>query len=183
LYHLKKSLKKKPLHSTSNRRTEKPVIKKTVSKVRIGFSSEDDLLEVIESEEQKKSEKPKVLNLEIINQIWDGYIKEVNSPSLKASLKVKDFEIEEKKIIIHLPSASVLNTVAQEEGLLNKIRDSFAIDELEITPLLNHDKFPEHKKYTPKKKLSNREKYELLNDVNPLLQQFKNKFNLKVDSE
>ena len=171
------------LPSTVQRKTSSPIIKKTIPKLSIGFSSEKDLLQVIEKEEDKKKQKPKALNLEIINQIWDTYIEEANSPSLKASLKIKDFELLVSKLIINLPSPSVLNTVVQEEGLLNRIRNAFDISGLEITPLLNNEKFPDHKKFTPKKKMSNREKYEVMYQANPLLKSIKNKFELKVDSD
>ncbi len=171
------------LTSTVQRKTESPIIKKTIPKISIGFSSEEDLLHVIEKEEDKKKQKPKALDLDIINQIWDTYIEEANSPSLKASLKVKDFELLVSKLIINLPSPSVLNTVVQEEGLLNRIRNAFDISDLEITPLLNNEKFPDHKKFTPKKKMSNREKYEMMYQANPLLKSLKNKFELKVDSD
>ncbi len=155
-------------------------IHRTIKK--IGFSTEEEILEQIEIEEEKQKVKPKKLDLELIKAIWDTYLENINSPTIGTSLRLKSIELQSNKILVHLPSPSALNTFVAETKLVNQIRNAFDIDMLKIEPMVNTVMFPDYEKFTPKKRLNPREKYEKLVEANPDLILLKRAFDLKVDS-
>ena len=155
-------------------------IHRTIKK--IGFSTEKEIIEQIEIEEEKQKVKPKKLDLELITSIWDEYMEKLESPTILTSLKLKTIEIGENLVTVHLPSPSALNTFIGESNLVNKIRRAFDIDILKIEPFVNTEMFPDYEKFVPKKRLNPREKYEKLVGENPDLILLKRAFDLKVDS-
>lgn len=180
--------------TTSDVKSSTPPIQKvvatTVSKTKkkdsflnIGFSSDDQLSQKIADEEALKENKLKALDLEVVKKIWDNYVSNHHSPSVKTALKVKKIQVEGKKINVFVPSSGVLKTINQEENLLVKIRQKFDIDDLEFIPIVDLEKFPEHQKFVPKKVLSPKEKYEHMVAQNPALLEMKEKFDLEVDKD
>ncbi len=156
-------------------------VKKKMQK--IGFSSDEAILQKIAEEEKEKQIRPKQLNLEIINQIWQDYYNALDSQTIKTSLKAKKIEISSpNRVVIYVPSPNAHATLTSEFELLQNIRDAFDIEMLQVEPILNNDLFPEYKKFVHKKPLSGREIYDKLVEKNPNVKKLKEAFELKVDS-
>lgn len=148
----------------------------------IGFSSEEEILKEIEEENAKKKVRPKVLDEDLILKIWDKYVKDHTSQTVKTSLKNKKFELGVSQISILLPSPNALNTFISEKALAQKLRDAFDIEGLKIEPEISNSAFPEYVKFTAKKTLSAKDKFERLVEKNPSIKSLQKAFNLKVDS-
>ena len=158
-------------------------VKASVKKITsIGFSSEEDILKEIQKDEKARQVRPKKLDINLIKNIWHKYLSDHESLTIKTSLKNKEFVIKEQVIEVHLPSPNAINTFSGEDNLISEIREAFDIETLLIEPILNPEKFPGYKKYSPKKILTPREKYIRLHETNPSLKKLKDVFDLKVDA-
>jgi len=147
------------------------------------FSNLNALISQIKTEEAEKAEARKNLSLEAIETIWEEYMENNTSKSVTTALKLGKKELDRTILRVAVPSGLIRDMILQETLLLDRIREELGIDNLSLDVKVDLSKFPDYEEPQTKKMLTNKEKYEVMLEKNPLLADLKNKFNLKVDKD
>lgn len=146
------------------------------------LSSVKSIKKNLHSKEQALKEARKSMNTEKIQEIWDRYAEEHDSPSVKAAMSTTFLKFDQKKLIVTVPSEFTQTAINQELNLISTLRDTFGAYDLQFEYIIDKSKFPNLQEVELKKVYSNQEKYEKLNEKNPLLKELINKLDLVVDS-
>jgi DNA polymerase-3 subunit gamma/tau len=123
---------------------------------------------VVKSKQAKLAEKSHELNLENLEKAWQIYYKKINSKVAKGYLKKVRFSLEPDSIVIHVGSSLARNALLQEKKLRESIRDHFQLKKTSINIKIDESLAPEQAQ-KPKKALTNKEKYDLIKQENPLV--------------
>ena len=133
--------------------------------------------------EKEAKENSLTFDLENLQQVWNTYLTEIDSPSVAVTLKQAQLKVEDDAIKIAVGTQQARARIIEEASLLETLRTTFHKPNLqmvfEIDPAL--DVNAEMKK--PKKLLTNKEKYEHLCSKNPHMRDLKNSLDLIVDNE
>lgn len=159
-----------------------PAPKKNTSSIP-SIGNLDDLVNEVAEQESSKAELTKPLNLDDIQGIIDSYKEENGSPSLLAVLNICIVGIDDKKVIIKVPTQVSKETIYQEKALLDKIRNFYHKPDLRIDIEVDREKFPDFEEVVNVKPLTPKEKMEKLVDQNPLVGELTKRFELRPDSE
>lgn len=145
------------------------------------FTSLSSLFNEVKAEEAKEN-KTTEFKIEHVQNIWSKYTEEVTSPSLKDALKQADlYIIGDESIKIQVSGKVMRTMIYKEKDLLQRIREHFKMPELNYEFELVDANEAKGEIEKPIHLLSNKEKYELMVSENPLVQDLKNIFELKVD--
>jgi DNA polymerase-3 subunit gamma/tau len=162
-----------------NKKTDSnPPVEKPKSKSKLS-----QLKEEIRKELETDKKNTKVFTKEIAQSIIEQYIEKLTSPYVSTILKAIKFELYEKDLSIFVPSALSEDIVKQEVPLIEQIRGSMPDESFNIQIIVNPDLFPDYKELKPKKILNNKEKYELFQSKNTLVEKFVDILDLKIDAE
>jgi hypothetical protein len=134
-----------------------------------------------EIEANRKNEKN--FEISVVRNVVNQYIRKLSSPYVKNILTDLKVEMEGKTIQIFVPSALTEDMVKEEQALLEQIRTVMPENGFEIRIIVDKELFPEYKELKPKKILSNKEKFEMFQDRNPLISKFVERFDLKIDTD
>lgn len=147
------------------------------------FSNINNLMDKIKSQEAQKTEARKNLSLEAISEIWEDYSENNPSKSIRTALKLAMKSLDGTDLHIIVPNGITRDMVLQESDLVDRIRHELGVDELILHVRVDVSQFPGFEEVETKKVLTNKEKYEMMVDKNPLLADLRKKFELKVDKE
>ncbi len=139
--------------------------------------------QAIRKEEELKKESKSEASLAGIQSLLNDYIEKEESNATKTALKNTDLELKPTGLYIYVPNTLVKDMVQQEAPLLQLFRDSFDFEGKDVRVIIDADKFPDQEKFTPKKILTNKDKYEMMATENANLIKLKNALNLKSDNE
>ncbi len=142
-----------------------------------------NLSQEIRKEEELKKETKSEPTLAGITAVFEEYIEHEESNATKTALKNTELELKQSGLYIYVPNTLVKDMVQQEAPLLQKIRDTFNFDGKDVRVIIDAAKFPDQEKFTPKKILTNKDKYEIMATENANLIKLKNVLNLKSDNE
>lgn len=172
---------------------ESPVVEEKKSPLpTVGIRSEydtptllnlDDLEEAYEEEAPEVVKPKKAINPETLRAAWDQFSDTVQSPSLKATLKRAELEIEDAQITVVIGSTMAKELIQQENKLMPFIRKQLQRDDLTMKLKVDQSKMPEEAIVKPKKLLTIKEKYDLMKEQNPLIDNLRKKFELKPDND
>ena len=169
-----------------------PAQSNNLPKVKLGVTTEHDTptllrLDDIEDEfttDEKISEAPKEsLELEVLQEVWNQFSETVPSPSLKTTLKKAEFLIEESQITVIIGSTIAKELIQQENNLMPYVREHLKRDDLTMVLKIDPSKIPEEARVKPKSLLSVKEKYDLMKEQNPLIDELREKFDLRPDHD
>jgi len=132
-------------------------------------SSLDALLAKAKATEVALTNQVKKVDVTIIKEIWETYKEEATMPSIKSVLNKVHLKVENEVLQIILPSVISKEMVQQEIKLIQNIRSSLNNFDLVIDFIIDKEAFPQDQVDTPKKYLSFKEKFELMNKKNPQL--------------
>ncbi len=142
----------------------------------------DDLEEEFENDKTSDEKAPKeALKPEELRQVWDQFSETVNSPSLKTTLKKSELQIEENQINVIVASTIAKELVQAEGNLMPYVREHLKRGDLTMSIKIDTSKMPEESVVKPKKLLSVKEKFDLMKEQNPLVDDMRERFNLKPD--
>jgi DNA polymerase-3 subunit gamma/tau len=147
------------------------------------FSSFNSLISQIKTREAEKAEARKNLGIDAINTIWDEYAANNGSMSVTTAMKLAEKELERTILRVYVPTGVTRDMILNETPLLEQIRDELGVDNLSLDVRVDRVRFPEFEEPQTKKVLTNKEKYKLMVEKNPLLEDLKRKFDLKIDKE
>ena len=167
-----------PSNQTKTSPAESMVLQNTPS-----ISNIDSLLTIVKQDraiEEKRTIKD--ISIEDVQQIWDAYKEKTTTPSTRGVLEKSLLSLENNTIQIIVASVIGKEIIQQEIGLMQEIRSKLHNNELDITITIDKTKFPATEVSLPKKYLSFKEKYDLMLEKNPELENLVKKLDLKKDN-
>ena len=114
-----------------------------------------------------------------IQEIWEIYCNEIDSPSSQVLYKGAMFEIKEgsDQIFVTVKSSRAKDAILRDNALLEKMRSSFSKSNLQFA--VEIEEGPAEEIVKPKvKPQSDRDKYSYFMQMNPLLADFQKRFGL-----
>ncbi len=145
------------------------------------ISNFSSLINRIKDEEDEKKLLREKISLESIHEIWESYTTNTKSKSLKAALKLAHKALDNRTLIIQVPNGLNRNMILQESDLIERIRNELGMEDLIFDIRVNKEMFPDYEELETKKVLSNKEKYIMMRNINPLIDDLRHTFDLKVD--
>jgi len=121
------------------------------------------------------------LKIETFEKSWQAYLQTVELPTLKAILAQADLSLDHTRLMIKVGSNHSKNIIQLEHALLEQLRKSVSDKRLEIAIVLDPEKVKLLEENTPKKALSVKEKYELMREANPAVDDLIRELKLKID--
>ena len=130
-------------------------------------------------DDSKKVEKVD-FNLETIQAIWNEYSSKVGSKSLKKVLNDVELLVEGKKVTAIVGTQFAKGVIVQESSLIENLRFKTKRNDIQLVINVDPSRAPEDLLAT-RKVTTNKEKYELICETNPLIKDLIESFSLKVD--
>lgn len=121
------------------------------------------------------------LKIESFTKVWNEYVENVELPTLKAILSQAELQLENTQLQIKVASSHSKNIIQLEHPLLEKLRKAVLDHRLEILITIDPSKAKLSDELQSKKTFSNKEKYELMKQTNPLVDELIKTFKLKID--
>ncbi len=141
------------------------------------------LKEEVVTELKIQSETVMVISLEEVNEILRKYIENHSSPFISSRLKYVKPVLETGKLSLFVPTEGHEETVRQELELIEQIRSKSTEENFEIFIKADINLFPNYEEIQPAKILTNKEKFDLFQEKNPLLNKLVDTLSLKLDAE
>ncbi len=135
----------------------------------------------VRAEESNRTDNAKPLSIEVTENVIKEYSSAHPSNSIKQVLSIIKIEIGDDKLILNVPSPIAKESVAQQDKLLESLRDVFGQPTLAIPIVINPDLFPDYSAPKLKTQLSDREKYIQMIQKNPLLKDLQQMLDLHPD--
>ena len=176
------------------KKEKKPVVKtaSTVKTNLIAGSSKhsgfkiptfDELKEQVNADDKEKEERTSLLTIDKLKEVWAEYFKEVTSPSLKNVARNAILEIEgDDQIFVTVNSTMAKGLIQQELELMGFLRSKLQHEKLLFTVKIDTSNTPIDTKPKPTKLSTPKEKYEKMKEINPLVEDLRRKFDLKLDN-
>ncbi|MEM9918876.1 MAG: DNA polymerase III subunit gamma/tau [Bacteroidota bacterium] len=168
----------------------KPAAAPAKSNGRLGLSSKhsvgginmNDLYNEVQHEnDSAKNQVEKTLDLQVVQSIWNEFIQKVESPSVRNTLKNTELKVDAGKIIAMVGSAMNKEMIQQERQLMDFLREKLEHRLLVMEIKIDNSRLPE----VPKKKLTMltpKEKFQMMKEKNPHVEQLRQLFDLKPDN-
>lgn len=163
-----------------------PVIKKTISSKKKKKANLLDKLveeETVSKEAEKKTIQEAVeLSQERLEEFWQKYAAEkVSSNHTKNIFKTAIITLEEQHISVKVSSNISKSNLAEERDLIFYLRENLNAPNLSITIDVDKTNTPEPPKPKRPLNLDPREKYKLMRQVNPVIDELQKRFGLLPD--
>ena len=114
-------------------------------------------------------------------KVWNRYLESVELPTLKTILSQAELELDNTKLIIKVGSSHSKNIIQLEHSLLEGLRKAIADNRLEILITIDPEKSKMNDDNLVKKALTNKEKFELMKQNNPVVEDLIRALKLKID--
>ena len=177
-----KSYKKAPATTSKVEETKQPIIKKTVTLKK----SKSSLLDSLEAEVTKETKTPKAVTVELSEESlqthWQKYIDEkITSNRTKNVFKTAVLKLKNDEITVVVNSNFNKSAITEERNLIFYLREHLHAPNLSI--VVTVDKTNMQKPVKPKHPqiLSAREKYKLMREINPVVDELQKRFGLLPD--
>ena len=144
----------------------------------------EDLKSQVNEELAQSNESVSRLNQENLEATWVTYYEKVTSPSVKSVFKHAEVTvIDEDSILIKVGSTMGKGMVQQEYELMNFIRTSLNHPKLILEVEIDATKVVVNNKPKPTKLSTPAEKYNKIIEINPLVEELRKRFDLKMDKD
>jgi len=143
----------------------------------------DKLEEEIDNSEQNQTEQVSKLTSENLAKAWEDYIGQVQSPSVRNTLRNAELRIANKEIIALVGSQMAKGLIQDETELMPFVRQELNDKGLSLRVDIDPSKAPKDLKPKHKKLLGNREKFEKMRAINPLVDELRKRFDLLPDND
>ena len=162
--------------------TTSPLRKLKISGGLPKLQSLDDLHAEIKEEEAEEEEKGEViLTIENLKTVWGEYIQMTQKDSVRTILKGAEINIEKEEVNVVVGSALAESLIRQERGLMEFLRKKLRIPLLSMRIKLD----PSRSNAAPAKPraMTASEKYWKMKSQNPLVDEVRKRFDLKLENE
>ena len=171
-----------PATTSKVEEVKQPIIKKTVSLKKMKSS----LLDSLDAEVTKEAEISKApaveLSEENLKVFWKKYSDEkITSNRTKNIFKTSVLKLNDQDITVQVNSNFNKSALSEERNLIFYLREQLHAPELSITIEVDKTNIPEPEKPKRPQILSAREKYKLMRQVNPVVDELQKRFGLLPD--
>jgi DNA polymerase-3 subunit gamma/tau len=135
----------------------------------------------VRKEESERNDNAQPLSVEKAQEVIDKYASTHVSNSIKQVLSILVIEVDEDKLYLNVPSPIAQESVIQQDVMLDLLRTEFGQPDLSIPIPVKPELFPDYSAPKLKTQLTDREKYILLVEKNPLLKDLQKKLDLHPD--
>jgi DNA polymerase-3 subunit gamma/tau len=119
-----------------------------------------------------------------VREAWNTYIETVQSKSAKTALQKASLEVkDEDKLVVTVSSNVSLNLIREENGLMDALREKLKRPGLILELKIDEKLIDSEAVARPPKPMTNKEKYEMMMEVNPLIQEIRKRFDLRLDQD
>lgn len=141
------------------------------------------IMQEVAKEAEVSTEVQKLpLTLEKATETWQQYIKDSTSGRVQSILNSVELAIENESVIAKVSSPLSASIVREEKALHDQLRAIFQNPSLPIVPQVEEQAAKQQAaKLTKKKKWTPREKYSKMMEINPLVKEFIECLDLKLD--
>jgi len=122
------------------------------------------------------------LTKEDVEQAWMKFLDSLTSPSTKVALKRVAFKVEGSKIDVLVGSRMSKAMIQEEMELMPYLRKELRNNKLSLNVTIDPEMAPKDLTEKPKQPITDKEKYDQMREVNPLLDNFSERFDLKLDN-
>ena len=145
------------------------------------------LMSLDELEDEVDKEAPDNVNeenltKEDVEQAWMKFLDGLTSPSTKVALKRVAFKVEGSNIDVLVGSRMSKAMIQEEMELMPHLRKELRNTKLSLNVMIDPEMAPKDLTEKPKKPITDKEKYNQMREVNPLLDDFSERFDLKLDN-
>jgi DNA polymerase-3 subunit gamma/tau len=144
----------------------------------------EELQSQVNEESAQTNDSVSQLTQENLDATWKAYYEKVTSPSVKSVFKHAEVSvIDEDSILIKVGSTMGKGMVQQEYELMNFIRINLNHPKLILEVEIDTTKVPVVNKPKPTKLSSPAEKYNKIIEINPMVEELRKRFDLKMDKD
>ncbi|MEM9820600.1 MAG: DNA polymerase III subunit gamma/tau [Bacteroidota bacterium] len=143
----------------------------------------DKLEEEIDHSEQNQADQISKLTSENLNRAWNDYVAQVQSPSVRNTLRNAELRIENKEVIASVGSQMAKGLIQDETELMPFVRQQLNDKGLSLRVDIDAKKAPKDLASKPKRLIGNREKFEKMKSINPLVDELRKRFDLLPDND
>ena len=171
-----------PVTTTKVEEAKQPIIKKTATLKK----KKSSLLDTLEAEVTKEAETSKPVAVEFseatLEKYWKKYTDEkITSNRTKNAFKTAVVKLNGQAITVQVTSNFNKSALSEERNLIFYLREKLQAPELSIVIEVSKTDIPEPKKIKQPQFLSPREKYKLMREVNPMVDELQKRFGLLPD--
>ena len=144
----------------------------------------EELQSQVNEESAQTNDAVSLLNQANLEATWKAYYEKVTSPSVKSVFKHAEISVvDEDSILIKVGSTMGKGMVQQEYELMNFIRISLKHPKLILKIEIDATKTPVDNKPKSTKLSSPAEKYNKIIEINPMVEELRKRFDLKMDKD
>jgi DNA polymerase-3 subunit gamma/tau len=156
-------------------------LRKSKSSIVPTLKSLDSLHAEVAEDEENASDHEAKLTQKDLEHAWQSYIEGSEKESVKTMLKGAEVSIAGQEVTVVVGSALAESTIRQERSLMDFLRESLHAPMLAMKIKLN----PSRSNAAPAKpkKLTDSEKYWRMKTINPLVDEVRKRFDLKLENE
>ncbi|MEO1262325.1 MAG: DNA polymerase III subunit gamma/tau [Bacteroidota bacterium] len=160
---------------------QKISLRKSKNTSLLTLKSLDSLHAEVAKDEEKIVDMEAKLTQADLDESWQAYIQGSEKDSVKTMLKGAEISIEGQQVTVVVGSALAESTIRQERSLMDYLRESMHAPMLAMKIKLN----PSRSNAAPAKpkKLTDSEKYWRMKTINPLVDEVRKRFDLKLENE
>lgn len=141
--------------------------------------------EVAASEAANQAEPQEPLTLDTLQAWWAQYIDRIESPTTKTAFQSATLQLQGDTIRVETTSAFTQSSIKEERDLLTQLRAHFKREDLsltiEISAAAQQAAREAQAAAQPARPLSAREKFFLMRDANPAIEELRKRFDLRPE--
>jgi DNA polymerase-3 subunit gamma/tau len=139
------------------------------------------LAEVKGNGAEQEQKQDNTLELEKVQKSWDEYLMQVESDTLRITLKNAKLEVADKQITVTVGSRLAVDSIKMETDLIDHLRKQLKCKDLLLDLLIDESQKPEIAK--PQKPLDAKGKFIKMRSLNPNIQELAKRFSLRPDED
>lgn len=147
----------------------------------ISINSFSSVEEQVRQEESNRTENKKEITIEDTQKVIKAYSDQHPSNSIKQVLSIVKIAVEEDKLVLQVPSVIAQESIAQQDSMLDLLREEFGQPDLAIPITIVPELFPNYSSPVLKVTLSDKDKYLAMVEKNPLLKELQKTLDLHPD--
>ncbi len=168
-----------------------PVIKKDIT-AKLNIDSKyntpkifslDKLEEEVEDYDAAQEDEESKLTIENLTKAWKEFAESVQSPTVRNTLRGTDLTIEDNQVVATVATRMAKEMIQQETELMPYIRKQLSSKRLALKTVIDSSKAPKQEPVAKSKQLlTNKEKFDAMKEVNPLVDRLRTLFDLHTDN-
>ena len=139
--------------------------------------------EIVAEEAEEAAIETPDLTLENAQNAWDAYLESVQQMSTKSIMKTAEIDVKDGKIMVMVGSKLSENTIRQESGLMDFMRERLRNNVLEMLIEIDPSKALANTAEKRPRAVTEKDKYEMMKEINPLIAEMRRRFDLKLERD